>query len=176
MIRQMLALAAAGLLLGGCYTAPQRGSGSTVAPAPGREAAPVPREGRVEESGGIRIQPYQLPESGLTTPVHGKAVTALLETANRQEAAGDHAAAVGTIERALRIEPRNAHLWNRLAHLRFAQGQTGLAGDLAAKSSALAGADVALKRDNWLLIARVRRAAGDVAGARVAERKARMLY
>ena len=47
---------------------------------------------------------------------------------------------------------------------------------LADPRPALAGGDLALKRDNWRLIAKARRAAGDVAGARVAERKARTLY
>ncbi|MGD2084201.1 MAG: hypothetical protein PVF91_14665, partial [Chromatiales bacterium] len=75
----------------------------------------------------------------------------------------------------LRIEPRNAHLWNRLAHLRMAQDRLGEAADLAAKSNAMAGPDEALKRDNWELIAAARRAAGDTAGARAAEHRARGL-
>ena len=47
------------------------------------------------------------------------------------------------------------------------------AGDLAAKSNALAGSDPALKRDNWRMVAAARRAAGDIAGARAAEQQVR---
>ena len=63
-------------------------------------------------------------------------------------------AAANTLERALRIEPNNGLVWNRLAHLRFEQGQYGQAVNLAEKSRALAGADAALKADNESLIRR----------------------
>ena len=65
--------------------------------------------------------------------------------------------AAATIERALRIEPDSAYVWNRLAHVRAEQGQSGLAGELAAKSNAFAGGDESLKRDNDRLIARSRK-------------------
>lgn len=122
------------------------------------------------------MRAYEPAAQARATPTHGRAVVALLENAEKQEAVDNLPGAVGTVERALRIEPRNAHLWNRLANLRLQQGRYGMASDLAAKSNNLAGGDLALKRDNWRLIAKARRAAGDIAGARVAERKARTLY
>ena len=165
------------LLLAGCAGTTQRTA------APVAEASSVERPVQQPSStmtqpadGGIQIRAYEPSIPKAVAPVHSSAVTSLLKSAQRQESAGDLAAAVGTIERALRIEPRNAHLWNRLAHLRFSQGRISPAADLALKSMALAGGDIALKRDNWQLIARARRGAGDVAGARVAERKARMLH
>ncbi len=109
-------------------------------------------------------------------PVHGKAVVSLLKQSNRQAQAGDRNRAVATLERALRIEPRSAHLWNRLAHLRLGQKNSLLAAEMAAKSTALAGSDASLKRDNWLLIAQARRATGDIQGAKLAERRAAALY
>jgi hypothetical protein len=99
-------------------------------------------------------------------------VVALLDNARTQHAAGDTQAAVVSVERALRIEPRNALLWNRLARLRLQQKRPGLAAQLAAKSNALAGNDPRLKRDNWSVIAAARRMQGDSAGARAAQRKA----
>lgn len=125
------------------------------------------------ESGEVQIRAYE-PSSPVETPkpVHGKAVVSLLRQAESFESTGDYQRAVSAVERALRIEPRNAHLWNRLAHLRYSQKRLRLAKDMAAKSTTLAGADLALKRDNWLLIALARRASGDLAGARVAERTA----
>ncbi|MES9845938.1 MAG: hypothetical protein ABW162_00355 [Candidatus Sedimenticola sp. PURPLELP] len=144
-----------------------------------KKSEPLPQE-RVEtppaDQQGIQIRAYEPPVNTRVKPVHSKAVLALMAQAQRQEDKGDMAGAVATIERGLRIEPRNAHLWNRLAHLRYAQGQRGLAADLAAKSNSLAARDLELKRDNWLLIADARRSVGDIAGARAAERKARMLH
>ena len=158
-------------LLAACSVTPTR----TTPPASRSTPAPVSAEQpEVEED--IQVRAYEPAAQVRATPSHGRAVVALLESAGKQEAVDDLAGAVGTVERALRIEPRNPHLWNRLANLRLQQGRYGMAADLAAKSNNLAGGDLALKRDNWRLIAKARRAAGDVAGARVAERKARMLY
>ncbi len=166
------------LLLAGC-------AGTTKRPvAPVTEATaeqrPVQRPSSMtkpaDKGGSIQIRAYDPSVPKAVAPVHSSAVTSLVKSAQLLESAGDLTAAVGTIERALRIEPRNAHLWNQLAHLRFSQGRISPAADLAMKSMALAGGDIALKRDNWRLIARARRGAGDVASARVADRKARMLH
>lgn len=86
-----------------------------------------------------------------------KAVKTLLQQAELQRSAGDLTGAAATLERALRIEPDSAYVWNRLAHVRAEQGQSGLAGELAAKSNAFAGGDESLKRDNDRLIARSRK-------------------
>jgi Tfp pilus assembly protein PilF len=80
--------------------------------------------------------------------------------------------AAATLERALRIEPQEAYLWNRLARVRMEQGRYTQAGDLALRSNSLSS-EVALKQDNWSVIAAARRAAGDTAGAMEAEQKAR---
>ncbi|WP_260291264.1 hypothetical protein [Sedimenticola hydrogenitrophicus] len=175
--KRYTALLLPGLLLAGCYTAPQRPLESVgqrqpapVSSEPDSAAVVTPAEER-----GIQITAYEPAPAIPLTPLHSRAVGALLTTALEQERTDDLNGAVGTIERALRIEPRNAHLWYRLAGLRLIQGRHLLAADLANKSLTLAGGDVALKRDSWQLIARARRAAGDVSGANVAERKARML-
>jgi Flp pilus assembly protein TadD len=85
-----------------------------------------------------------------------KAVKTLLQQAELQRSSDDLTGAAATLERALRIEPDSAYVWNRLAHVRAEQGQAGLAGELAAKSNAFAGGDETLKRDNDKLIARSR--------------------
>lgn len=92
--------------------------------------------------------------------------------AEQQRQSGDYAGAAATLERALRIQPREAYLWNRLARVRLEQGLGSQASNLAARSNNLAGNDQALKRNNWDLIATVRRQNGDFAGAREAERLA----
>jgi tetratricopeptide (TPR) repeat protein len=157
-------------LLAACSVTPKR----TTTPDSRSTPAPVTSQ-RPEVDEEPQVRAYEPAAQVRATPTHGRAVVALLQSAEKQEAADDLAGAVGTVERALRIEPRNAHLWNRLANLRLQQGTYGMAADLAAKSNNLAGGDLALKRDNWRLIAQARRAAGDIAGARVAERKARTI-
>jgi len=144
------------LLLAGCQ-APS-GPGGMRGPVP-----PPPSGPEVDD----RIDTTRPP-----APVQNPAVTTLLAAAGEQAAAGDTLSARGTIERALRIEPRNARLWNRLARLYYQDRQYLKAANTAAKSNSLAGADRALKHENWNLIARARRKAGDESGARMAEEKA----
>jgi Tfp pilus assembly protein PilF len=97
----------------------------------------------------------------------------LAAQAERQRQAGDYVGAAATLERALRIQPQEAYLWNRLAHVRLEQGRYAQAGNFAQRSNALAKDQPDLKRDNWGMIAVARRTAGDIAGATEAEAKAR---
>ncbi|MCO5762521.1 MAG: hypothetical protein NHG36_13550 [Chromatiaceae bacterium] len=81
-------------------------------------------------------------------------------------------AAAATLERAIRIQPREAYLWNRLARVRLDQNNYTQANSLAQKSNALSKDQDQIKQDNWGMIAATRRAAGDAKGAEVAEDKA----
>ncbi len=142
-----------------------------------RGGAPAPVEQPAgQPPGGAETRPYQppaLPETTRGEP--NRAVQSLMRRARDLVAAGDLSGAAANLERALRIAPYDARLWNQLAHVRESQHQYGLAADLAEKSNTLASTDASLKRDNWLLIARVRRAVGDDAGARAAESQAERL-
>lgn len=110
------------------------------------------------------------------TPVSNTgAVVAFVESAHTALAAGRHEDAATALERALRIEPRNAALWHELARVRLSQGQYDQAGSLATKSNALAGANKSLRARNWRLLAEVRAQAGDRAGAEAADAKAAAL-
>ncbi len=131
------------------------------------DPAPVTSDGS-----DVEVRAYQPPSQVDIKPTFSSPVESLLNESRRLQGEGDLAGAVASIERALRIEPRNAYLWNRLAHLRMDQGQGQRAEELAAKSTSLAGADSNLKSDNWRLIAKVRRGAGDEHGAARAEYKA----
>ncbi|NOX91995.1 MAG: tetratricopeptide repeat protein [Gammaproteobacteria bacterium] len=88
----------------------------------------------------------------------GRAVATLLAKVETQEGQAHWERAAALLERALRIEPRNAQLWHRLAKVRLQQGRYGMAESLAQKSSALAKDDEALKRRNAELIEIARRA------------------
>lgn len=171
-LRSMFWPLCAVLLLQGCIGAPARTSAPVRQPGP---SVPPPVE-PAAVPGEARVRVYEPPQVALAAPLHSKAVQALLERSEQQRLESYLDGAVTTIERALRLESRNAHLWNRLAHLRYEQGRRTLAAELAAKSNALAARDLGLKRDNWLLIAAARRSVGDARGARDAERKARTLY
>lgn len=90
-------------------------------------------------------------ELGLN-PDAGRAVASLLAKAEQREQQAQWEGAAALLERALRIEPRNARLWHRLAKVRLQQGRYGMAESLAQKSNALAKDDEELKRRNAELI------------------------
>ncbi len=100
------------------------------------------------------------------------AVEALAARAEQQRQGGDYTGAAATLERALRIEPQQAYLWNRLARVRLELGQGSQASNFAARSNALAGGQTKLKQNNWDIIATYRRQSGDIEGAVEAERLA----
>jgi len=97
--------------------------------------------------------PIKLPPaySDAQTSTH-PAVLALLNEATRQESSGDLEVAAAKLERALRIEPRNAVLWHHLAAVRLRQGQTQLAISLAQKSNSFAARDAELVERNQRII------------------------
>ncbi len=101
----------------------------------------------------------------LVTKPQSPAVIALMGEAENQRQVGNLDSAVATVERAVRIEPRNAKLWHQLAVLRLQQDKPRLALDLAKKSNTLGRGDRQLIRENWLLISSARRMLGDDAGA-----------
>lgn len=89
------------------------------------------------------------------------AIIALLDRARLDSVAGQREAAGASLERALRIEPRNAWLWHELAQLRLAQGQYAQAIAVAKKSTSFAGGDRRLQAMNWRLIGNARVAQGN---------------
>ncbi len=98
----------------------------------------------------IDVQPAQRDNAPRRTH---PAALALLNEAMRQEKSGDYEMAAAKLERALRIEPRSALLWNRLANIRLQQGQRDLAANLAAKSNSYASNDTELIQMNQRIIA-----------------------
>ena len=112
------------------------------------------------------------PEQGVVTPPEPKpvmsgnrAVIALLDQAQLHNEAGQRDAAGASLERALRIEPRNPWLWHELAQLRLTQGQYAQAVSLARKSTSFAVQDRHLQALNWRLIGNARVAQGDTSAA-----------
>ena len=110
-------------------------------------------------AGGLAVTgPEAASEDMGTTQNTGRAVATLLAKVETQEAQAHWERAAALLERALRIEPRNAQLWHRLAKIRLQQGRYGMAESLAQKSNTLARDDEVLKRRNAELIEVARRA------------------
>jgi hypothetical protein len=95
-------------------------------------------------------------------------VGALVIAANQNADKGNVGSATTTIERAIRIEPRNPILFYKLAVLRMKESKPRLAEDLAKKSALLAGKDKNLKKHSWLLIAKAREMQKNYKGAKEA--------
>ena len=104
----------------------------------------------------------------MAAPKENIAIAGLMESARADAAAGKLPNAAASLERALRIEPRNPRLWHELARVRFQQGQHAQAENVAVRSNSFAGDDKALRAENWKLIAETRNARGDKDGARQA--------
>ncbi len=100
------------------------------------------------------------------------AVGALVVAANQSDQKGNVQSATTTIERAIRIEPRNPTLYYKLALLRLKESRPRLAEDLAKKSALLASNDTRLKKHSWLLIAKAREMQKNFEGAKEAKAKA----
>jgi len=103
------------------------------------------------------------------TPQGNQAVVALQHSARQDVARCDWDRAAAALERAVRLEPKNAGIWHDLAQIRLQQRQYKQAEDLAAKSNTLAGKDRQVKSRNWKVISVSRRARGDDAGADAAQ-------
>lgn len=116
-------------------------------------------------------QPASIPQVE-TYQSSNAAVVALLDSAYQQRQQGDLTVAASTLERAVRISPRDAAVWHELALVRFKQNKFQLASSLAAKSNLLASNNTDLQYQNWMLIAESKQKLGDAAAARQAERQA----
>jgi predicted Zn-dependent protease len=146
------------LLLAGCASVPaQPPATSSVPGAIPQEAIP---QGAPQSAAGVIVEPVPKPVmSG------NPAVIALLDRAQLDTGAGKREAAGASLERGLRIEPRNAWLWHELAQLRLTQGQYAQAISLAQKSISFAGRERRVLALDWRVIGNARVAQGNAAGA-----------
>jgi hypothetical protein len=124
---------------------------------------PVPAEPEVEAP--VSFQPLET-----FTPL-SPVVGSLVLAANEDNQKGNVESATTTLERASRIEPRNATLYYKLALLKL-KSKPSQAEDLAKKSAQLAANDPALKKHSWLLVAKAREMQKDFKGAQEARARA----
>jgi len=116
-------------------------------PSPGYESIPVPKE--------------------------GKAAATLLAGARQNFQTGQFSQAEMMLERALRLEPRNARLWHEMAQVKYGQKDYKQVVQFCIKSKSLAGKDYDLIRQNWLLMEKAYLQLGETEKARQARSKAR---
>ena len=169
-------LVAAQCLLQGCSsTAPRDDHPSIV--EHGQQAPVKEPVSSADERLPGQPQPYlQAPTRNIPQARHqSPAVVALLDQAEQQANAGELESAAASLERAIRIDPRNAVLWYHLATVRLSQGESSQAEQLAAKSNSLASGNHSQQARNWRLIAQARREQNNPRGAATAEQRAREL-
>jgi predicted Zn-dependent protease len=116
--------------------------------------------------------PESAPAPEPAARIESVAVASLMDGARTDADAGRLGQAAASLERALRIEPRNPRIWHELARVRLAQGDYMQVEGLAARSNTWARTDPALRAENWKLIAQAREARGDAQGALVAREAA----
>lgn len=130
------------------------GGCAVVGPRPGVVVPPAaPSPGELPARPGAAAGPHA-------------AVVALVDRAERQVRAGHLESAAASLERALRIDPDDASLWQRLARLRLRQGEYRQGEQLARRSLLAAGSDRAAAAAAWRIIAAALRGEGDADGAR----------
>ena len=106
------------------------------------------------------VEPPAPPPVPATPPKQENvAIAGLMDSARNDAASGKLGSAAATLERALRIEPRNPRLWHELAKVRLRQADYSQAESLAARSNTYAGSDGELRAANQKVIsdARARR-------------------
>jgi tetratricopeptide (TPR) repeat protein len=148
---------------------------SSPAPRPEPVADPV-----VEPAEPITIDPTRVVEESRLSgpslevaPLENPAVALLVAEADSRRESADLDAAGGLLERALRLEPENPRLWQRLAEIRLEQGRYLEAEEMAMRSLGHSAQVGEWCRRNWLTLRETRSALGDPAEAeRAAEQAA----
>ena len=148
---------------------PQDRVRTTSQPAPKKPVQPVIAETQVQTVQVAKIESQPAPGSASEI---SPAVLDLLEQADQQASDGNNDGAMATLERALRIAPREPEVYYQMGRLRLDMGEASEAEQLALKAVDLAP-DAFVRRDGWNLVALARDAAGDKAGAAAARAKAR---
>ena len=143
---------------------------------------PVPVDDRSAEEPQIEvvddaidpIQKNNLPEQKpIDKSKHAQPIViALLEESQVKMEHGKLSSAAASLERALRLEPKNARLWNQLGLVRLQQKNWQQAITLAKKSNSLAIKDFGLQASNWKIIAQAHSRAGNKSAAEIAAERA----
>jgi tetratricopeptide (TPR) repeat protein len=109
---------------------------------------------------------YDVPSESSASDAYLFAAVSSLETQSEQLLAqGRTDQAFAMAERAIRIDPSNAKLWNLLARIQLGQGNYSQAEQLSRKSNYFAKNDKRLQAENWRIIAMALREKGHTSEA-----------
>ncbi|MDP2128772.1 MAG: tetratricopeptide repeat protein, partial [Pseudohongiella sp.] len=132
--------------LSACVTYSPQAPVSTSTPAVVTESAPVATSAPVITSPEpIRVEPTPRPTTPAPEAIPPRRTepatpaSTLLASVDEAMAAGDLERAAALSERALRISPRDAYLWYRLANIRYVQRQYSEAEGFARRALSFAG-------------------------------------
>jgi tetratricopeptide (TPR) repeat protein len=151
------------LLLGGCLSAPApRPQATPPAPSAPSDAHVPERDGTASAGSGPTIPasppaPPRAPSSDATD--------ALVRTSQEASLRGDYRGAIAALERAIRIDGRNADLWARLSVAYLRDGRINPARQYANRATTLAGNRPDWKRAAWLAVAAIEEQVGNQAEA-----------
>jgi|GEM_PF-2519530 len=150
------------LTLGGCLSAPTPTQPThpspSVPPSPPVAERPLPAPA---QQPAIKPEP---PPTVAPEPVRSAtsdATDALVRSSEEASKRGDHRGAIGALERALRIDGRNADLWARLSVACLREGRVNLARQYANRATTLAGTRVDWKRSAALAVAAIEEHVGN---------------
>ena len=122
---------------------------STPSSTPREPTPPAPAPQNTRPSSPVYTQPQQA----------GTPASALMASVDAAIAGGELERAAALAERALRISPRDAYLWYRLADIRYQQERYSDAAGFAQRALSYAGSDRELTREINGLLARSNEAA-----------------
>lgn len=142
-------LALLALLLAGCVS------------QPGPSDRMQQQEGRLTPDGDA-VQPSQ-PQRSPVDDLRAQALAA--------QASGDWDRAAGLLERALRLDSRDANLYAEIAEVRLGQGRFVDAEQIALRGLTVNANDDQRSARLWRTIAQARSGQGDIAGARQARER-----
>ena len=130
-------------------------------PAPPPVAVEPPPATPAVDTASIVREAQSRPESLEVAPLESPAIALVVEQSDTAVAANQLAQGSILIERALRIEPYNPRLWQRLAEIRLAQQRYIEAEEMAMRSYGQSAQVGEWCRRNWLTLRETRRALGD---------------
>ena len=138
-------------------------------PVPGVPSPLPPSQPEMVPQAPIVVTPPAPSAPRSAEAISGQAVTSLVRQARAQRAAGQPQQAQASLERALRIEPRNYFVWSAMAQSYLDQKNYDQAESVAHKSNSLARGNTYAELENWKTIRAARAARGDAAGAQTAQ-------
>lgn len=131
---------------------------------------PQPAEPQPQFQGNVLSPP---PPQALFSIASNPAITALESEITKSMKSGSYQEAAATLERAIRIQPKNPELWSVLARAKLRLRQFDQAEQFAKKSNLYIKNNPESLKANWYLIAEARRLKGDYNGSFEAQEKAR---